>query len=190
VRVLVIAIAACALLNVESRATALAAIAGERGPWVTIAVSAAPLNAHKQAPADEYFGEQRLSVLGIRSIIAAMNIEGTSPLALPMQLERIEGVRSAFAEMIERYPDEGWLPSEMLAFAKFLMSKRQPFADALAAGYLRYVSMRFPASAEGKTAATLLATYNLLPFDMSEAPMPDPHDGVPAYLFPPLHPRR
>jgi len=163
---------------------------GSSGPWTVIGVSAAPLTAHKQAPADEYFGEQRLSVLGIRSIIVDMNIEGTSPLALPLQVERIEGVRSAFAAMLERYPDERWLPNEMLEFAKFLMSKRRPWTDALAEGYLHYLSARFPRSSEGRAASALLANYDFLAFDMSDAPMLDPHDRVTDFVFVPIRPRR
>ena len=186
--IVLIAIGLCAI----ARPTACAAGGppGADGPWIVVAVSAAPLVAHKQAPADEYFGEQRLSVLGIRSIIVAMNLEGTSPLALPLQLERIDGVRSALAAMLERYPDERWLPGEMLQFAKFLMSKRRPWTDSLAEGYLYYLSARFPSYPDGRTAATLLASYDFMPFDMSEAPMLDPHDRVLDFVFVPIRPRR
>src|ERR1039457_6613889 len=66
------------------------------GRWLEVDIVAQPLRPSAQAPADEYFGVQRLSNLGIRSMLHDMMIEGTSPLALPLQMQRMAGIESAF----------------------------------------------------------------------------------------------
>src|ERR1700674_918610 len=74
------------------------------GRWLTVTVVATPAGAHRQAPAGEYFRPHRLSNLGGRNAIRDMTLEGTSPLALPAQRERIAAVEAAFAVWADKYP--------------------------------------------------------------------------------------
>ncbi len=183
--------ALAALTLVASSGAASAASAPvDSGKWLEIQIVAQPLRPPAQAPADEYFGVQRLSNLGIRSMLHDMMIEGTSPLALPLQMQRIAGIESAFPPWLEKYPDDSWLPREMIDFAIFLQSKQQPFTDDLAAGYLMYLSLRFPTASAGRTAAKMLAAYEpVAPFDILTIPNPALHTNVPDYMFPKIRRR-
>jgi hypothetical protein len=179
-----------AFMLVASGAVSAAAAPVDPARWLEVDVVAQPLRPPAQAPADEYFGVQRLSNLGIRSMLHDMMIEGTSPLALPLQMQRMAGIESAFPPWLEKYPDDSWLPREMIDFAIFLQSKQQPFTDDLAAGYLLYLSLRFPTASAGKTAARMLASYEpVAPFDILSIPNPALHTGVPDYIFPKIRRR-
>jgi hypothetical protein len=155
--------------------------------WTTVTVAAARPAGHRQAPADEYFGPNRLSNLGIRNAIRDMNLEGTSPLALPLQLDRIAAVQAALALWSDKYPNDSWLPGTTLDFAKFLQSKQQAFTDDLAAGYLFYLQALYPASRAGFEAHELLARARPIPgFDMGTALPADPIPSVGDNLYPKL----
>jgi len=155
------------------------------GRWTVYVISGQPLRPPSQAPADRYFGVQRLSNLGVRSMLHDMVLEGTSPLALPQQLERIDGIESALTDWQEQYPSDSWLPGTMLDFASFLQTKAQPFTDDLAIGYLYYVSARYSRTPAGRSANATLAQYVLTPpFDVSTTPPPQLHASVGDNLFP------
>jgi hypothetical protein len=160
------------------------------GSWTTVTVVAARPAEHRQAPADEYFGPNRLSNLGVRNAIRDMNLEGTSPLALPIQLDRIAAVQAALALWSDKYPDDSWLPGTTLDFAKLLQSKQQAFTDDLAAGYLFYLQAFYPASRAGFEAHELLARSHPIPgFDMGTALPADPIPSVGDSLYPKLKSR-
>jgi hypothetical protein len=158
--------------------------------WTTVTVAAARPAEHRQAPADEYFGPNRLSNLGVRNAIRDMNLEGTSPLALPIQLDRIAAVQAALALWSDKYPNDSWVPGTTLDFAKFLQSKQQAFTDDLAAGYLIYLQAFYPASRAGFEAHELLARSHPIPgFDMGTALPADPIPRVGDSLYPKLKSR-
>src|SRR5450631_3857187 len=99
--------------NVQALAASAPVAAGPTPPddniWHTYFVAARPISG-APAPADEYFGRFKLSLLGIRNIIHDMNIEGDSSLALPMQEARIREVAGSLADWANRYPRDKWLP--------------------------------------------------------------------------------
>jgi hypothetical protein len=97
-----------------------------------------------EAPADEYFGRYRLSNLSVRNAISDMLIEGNSPLALPLQMGRIEAVRSALPAWALAYPHDPWVPSTTLAFAKFLIAKGVPSLYPSALAFLSYLVDVYP----------------------------------------------
>ncbi|MBV8172335.1 MAG: hypothetical protein JO219_10450 [Candidatus Eremiobacteraeota bacterium] len=154
--------------------------------WTPVKVTAAPIAPPRQAPADEYFGPERLSNLGVRNALRDMQLEGDSPLALPQQLDRIRAIEDALGIWADRYPYDTWLPGATLDFAKFLQRKDQPFADDLAHGYLIFLDERYPGTRAGFEAHALLGSYRPLPaFDMSSAPsFGDPRASVGTYLYP------
>jgi hypothetical protein len=184
----VLAAAAAALSAVMPLPAPAAVAPRDDGRWIVYAVSMPPLVPPAQAPADRYFGVQRLSNLGVRNMVHDMVLEGTSPLALPEQLERIDGVRSALADWQEHYPSDRWLPGAMLEFAEFLQSKQQAFTDDMALGYLYYVRTRYAARQPARWADQILATYApVAPFDVSSIPPPSAQASVSANIFPKLH---
>ena len=182
-----LAAAAAALSAVMPSPAPAAAPPIDDGRWTVYVVARGPLAPPAQAPADRYFGVQRLSNLGVRSMVHDMVLEGTSPLALPQQLERIAGVESALDDWLEQFPSDRWLPGTMLDFATFLQSKQQPFTDDLALGYLYYVSVRYAGKQPARWADQILATYRPVPpFDMSSIPPPNLRVAVGDYVFPRL----
>ena len=159
----------------------------ESGSWLLIPVAGTRIGPPRQAPADEYFGPERLSNLGVRNAIRDMDLEGTSPLALPLQRARMSAVEDALAIWADRYPSDTWLPGTMLDYAKFLRSKQQAFTDDRALGYLMFLELRYPASRPGFEAREILAGYRPLPgFDMALAGAPHPQPSVGASLYPKL----
>jgi len=116
-----------------------------------------------EAPADEYFGRYRLSSLSVRNAISDMTIEGNSPLALPLQIERIEAVRSALPEWADRYPRDPWLQSSMFKFAEFLISKNDPAFSPAAMAFLSYLQWAYPRTWYATHARAVLADLVMLP---------------------------
>jgi hypothetical protein len=95
------------------------------------------------APADQYFGRLKLSNLGMRNIIHALSVEGTSPLALPMERTRIMGVDTAIVEWADDFPHDPWLKRVVLNFADVLARKHDVDTDRIAIGLLLQVSQHF-----------------------------------------------
>jgi hypothetical protein len=124
-----------------------------------------------QAPADEYFGRYKLSSLGIRNAIRDMTIEGDSPLALPMQSERIGAIQSALPAWADKYPRDPWVPSAMAKFAVFLISKQVPEYDRAALAFLSYLQWQYPQTWYARYAQTKLDAFDMLPnIDMQSGP--------------------
>ncbi len=116
-----------------------------------------------EAPADEYFGRYRLSSLSVRNAIYDMTIEGNSPLALPLQAERIEAVRSALVEWADKYPRDPWLPSSMVKFSALLYAKQEPSYDPTAMALLSYLQWQYPQTWYARYAQDALADFEMLP---------------------------
>jgi hypothetical protein len=95
------------------------------------------------APADEYFGHQKLSNLGIRNIIRAFRIEGNSPLALPIQRGRMQAVDSALFDWGEKYPRDPWLSGAVFGFADVLLIKHDVQTDTMAVDLLLRATQRY-----------------------------------------------
>jgi hypothetical protein len=143
-------------------ATAAAAVAGQTAlddnVWHTFSVAARPIS-RAPAPADEYFGRYKLSFLGIRNIIHDMNIEGDSPLALPLQQGRIHEVAGSLADWANRYPRDKWLPGTTASFVRFLERKDDAGSALLAADLIAYLNDRFATTRSGKWYAALAAAH-------------------------------
>jgi hypothetical protein len=131
-------------------------------PDATFQVVAAPLRP-AQAPADRYFGLYRLSNLSIRNAIHDMTIEGNSPLALPLQVGRIDAVTSALGDWANEYPKDPWLPSTIVRFETFLHSKQEPQYDRQALSLLYFLTSHFPGTWYAKYARLHLEAFDLLP---------------------------
>ena len=116
-----------------------------------------------EAPADEYFGRYRLSSLSVRNAISDMTIEGTSPLALPLQLGRIEAVRSALPEWADRYPRDPWVPSSIFKFAVFLISKQEPSFGPTALAFLSYLEWAYPHTWYARNSQAAIADLQMSP---------------------------
>ena len=144
--------------------------AGAQQPPIAFQITARPPGL-AQAPADEYFGRYRLSSLGVRNAIRDMTIEGDSPLALPLQTERIAAVTSALPAWADKYPSDPWVPSAIAKFAVFLISKRVPEYDRLAYAFLSYLLWTYPKTWYAGYAQSHLDALDMLPnIDMQDGP--------------------
>ena len=153
-----------------SHAKAEAAVQSPQVPAASFQVIARPLGLG-QAPVDEYFGRYRLSSLGIRNAIRDMTIEGDSPLALPLQAERIAAVESALPAWADKYPSDPWVPSVIAKFAVFLISKRVPQCDRPAVAFLSYLQWVYPKTWYASYAQAHLDALDMLPnIDMQSGP--------------------
>jgi hypothetical protein len=124
-----------------------------------------------EAPADVYFGRYKLSNLGVRNAIRDMTIEGDSPLALPLQTGRINAVESALPDWANRYPHDPWLPSAIVKFSVFLVSKQQPDYDRAALAWLYLLAAWYPRTWYGEYAQTQLEAFDLIPnIDLESGP--------------------
>jgi hypothetical protein len=133
-------------------------------------IVAAPLHGG-EAPADEYFGPYRLSSLSIRNAISDMTIEGNSPLALPLQLDRIEAVRAALPEWAQAYPHDPWVPSATYKFAQFLIGKHVAAFDPSALAFFSYLVWAYPHTWYATHAQTAIDDFDMLPtFDQLSGP--------------------
>jgi hypothetical protein len=148
------------------------------GVWTEVTIARRPLT-QTSAPADEYFGAQRLSNLGMRNMVHFMTLEGTSPLALQGQIANIDGVTAGLTAWMDKYPRDPWLPDTILKFAEFLQSKAQPFADAAAVSYLLLLEERFAGTPQAGEAAKVLDGYHQTPaFDVTALPLPQRRAGA------------
>lgn len=151
----------------------------QTGPTFTIVARPLALD----APADEYFGKYKLSNLDVRNAIYDMTIEGNSPLALPLQVERIAAVEDAIVVWADRYPYDRWLPPAMWKFAIFLLSKGVPQYNRDAWALFLVLAQQYQDTWYGRDAAQRLATLDLAP---SAANFSDPQPFVvPALKSPP-----
>lgn len=135
------ALAVVALACALGTAPALAADYGPDGKAL-VDVDMHPLPP-ASAPADEYFGRQKLSNLGIRNIIRAFRVEGNSPLALPIQRGRMEAVDSALYDWGEKYPRDPWLSGAIFGFADVLLIKHDVETDTMAVDLLLRATQRY-----------------------------------------------
>ena len=151
-------------------ATALLLCAGPVQAAARYFVVAAPLRG-TEAPADEYFGPYRLSSLSIRNAISDMTIEGNSPLALPLQRDRIEAVRAALPLWAQAYPHDPWVPSSTFKFAQFLSGKGVAAFDPAALGLFSYLVWAYPHTWYATQAQVALDSFDMLPpFDQLAGP--------------------
>jgi hypothetical protein len=150
------------LVVAASTSHAQAAGQGSQTATVTYQVIAKPLG-NVQAPADEYFGRYRLSSLGVRNAIRDMTIEGDSPLALPLQTERIAAVESALPAWADKYPHDPWVPSAIAKFAVFLISKRVAEYDRSALAFFSYLQWAYPKTWYASYAQAHLDELDMLP---------------------------
>jgi hypothetical protein len=140
--------------------------------WHSFAATARPFTS-APAPADEYFGRFKLSNLGMRNIIHDMNVEGDSPLALPLQETRIHAVAGALSDWTNRYPRDVWVPRTTASFVKFLERKQTAEASGLAIRYAVYLADKFNGTRSARWYSALLQAHNAV-IDVDPAAAPPP----------------
>jgi hypothetical protein len=76
----------------------------------------------KMAPADEYFGKLKLSILGIRNTIKDQGFKvDYDPLKAPSTLGAIGLTEDAIHDWQHKYPCDTWLPGTLYALEQFYL---------------------------------------------------------------------
>jgi hypothetical protein len=102
-----------------------------------------------------------------------MNVEGDSPLALPLQETRIHEVAGSLADWASRYPRDKWLPGTTASFVRFLERKNNADTALMAADLIAYLNDRFASTRTGKWYAALAAAHvQVVGVDPTAAPSP------------------
>ncbi|HEY0615123.1 MAG TPA: hypothetical protein VGC96_10800 [Candidatus Elarobacter sp.] len=74
----------------------------------------------KIAPADEYFGKLKLSILGIRNTIKDQGLKiDVDPARAPSTLGAISLTEDAIRDWEHKYPCDGWLPGTLYSLQHF-----------------------------------------------------------------------
>lgn len=92
------------------------------------------------APADEYFGRMKMSILGIRNEIHDLGLQiDTQPAKVESVLSMANLTEDALADWQKKYPQDPWLPKTLFALER--MYAKAPWSDEFNARAKRVMSM-------------------------------------------------
>jgi len=154
-------------------------------------------NYNNGAPADEYFGRQKISVIGIQNNFHDLNIESGDNTTSPSIINKLNFVTEAMAKWAAKYPNDPDLAHTyylgVLALQKVYVQNEQE----LAWQYAQIITRRYPKTYFGKKIAEMSKDgfvehwyADAQPCDAANAdpsPSPSPNPGKPviAILRPP-----
>ena len=133
------------------------------------------------APADEYFGKLKMSILGIRNEIKDMTTKvGFAPDNATSQLGACAMTEDAIHDWEKKYPADSWIPKTLLELQRLYGSSNVPeFQAHMKATYAwlttRYKSSKYAVTARQEYNAKLAALANPTPPPAAAAP-PAPID--------------
>ena len=87
----------------------------------------------KVAPADEYFGHQKLSILGINNTIHDTNLHiGFDPEHAAKYFGQLAPAQDALLDWAHKYPQDTWLPGRAYFMSHVFWQMHTPAGDAAA----------------------------------------------------------
>lgn len=113
-------LATISLVAVSSAAATAATTAAHPSP----AAKPAPSAPHKMkiAPADEYFGRLKISILGIANTIKDQGLRFDShPEQLAAAMGSVGNAEDAIRDWQKKYPGDPWLPKTLLSLERFYL---------------------------------------------------------------------
>lgn len=138
------------------------------------------------APADSYFGQFSMSVLGIRNALHDVSalIDTAPPNNLSSLYHKLTMVEDAILDLKNHYPSDSWLPGFGLSIAQAFV--RFPFGDAQvrANDTLDWVITDYPTSVQAFYAFRMMRA-RLHPTVMDDIPI---EPVLPIYAVPPTAP--
>jgi hypothetical protein len=142
-----------------ARTAAVAAIAAS----LTF-VAAAPLSAQttlalasNSAPADEYFGPLKMSVLGIKNSIVETSARLDSAPGDDESLHNANLVEASVREWESKYPRDAWLPRTILALHRVYRRMASAEANLHAVDMAAWLIAKYPGSDEARSLRSELA---------------------------------
>jgi TolA-binding protein len=159
----------------------LAALAG---PALASTTAAAPAPAPKAAvaPADEYFGRQKLSTLGIDNMIHDTDArESFDPELAARLYGPLMAAEDALEDWAKKYPHDTWIPKRAYLLSHLFWRMHSADADAAADRCRNLLFKSFPTNkyatlAHHETAATFAPPQT----SMQTAASPSPAAAAPA----------
>ncbi|MFN2449496.1 MAG: tol-pal system YbgF family protein [Candidatus Baltobacteraceae bacterium] len=108
---------------------------------------------HRVAPADEYFGRLKMSILGMRNEIKDLSTRlSFNPDRGGELLGSALTVEDAIRDWEHKYPDDSWLPKSVYMLSQLYASIHTEEGQRRAAATLRWVIDRYPSTAYAATA--------------------------------------
>jgi hypothetical protein len=132
------------------------------------------------APADEYFGRLKLSILGIRNTIRDVGLRADAdPAKAPGMLGTVGLTEDALHDWEHKYPHDTWIPPTILSLERLYAKVDTDDARAHAKDVMVWLVHDYPTSAPGKLGRDELA-HNLVGAKPPSPPPPPASDPVAA----------
>ncbi len=126
------------------------------------------------APADEYFGRLKLSILGIRNTIRDVGLRADAdPAKAPGMLGTVGLTEDALHDWEHKYPHDTWIPPTILSLERLYAKVDTDDARAHAKDVMVWLVHDYPTSAPGKLGRDELA-HNLVGAKPPTPPSPPP----------------
>jgi hypothetical protein len=128
---------------------------------------------YKVAPADEYFGRLKLSILGIRNTIKDMGLKvDANPSNGAQIMNAVALTEDAMHDWEKKYPHDTWIPPAIFSLERLYAKVDSDEARAHAKYTMAWLVKDYPTSTVGKTGRKELAD-NLVGVKPVAAPAPD-----------------
>ena len=126
---------------------------------------------YKVAPADEYFGKLKLSILGIRNTIKDLGYKvDADPSKGTQIMNSVALTEDAMHDWEAKYPRDSWIPPAILSLERLIAKVDDDGARIHAKNVMVWLVKDYPSSVPGKTGQKELAA-NLV--GVKPAPPPD-----------------
>ena len=114
---------------------------------------------YKVAPADEYFGKLKLSILGIRNTIKDMGLKADADQAhaVSIVMGSVGLTEDAMRDWEKKYPRDTWVPPAILSLERLYAKVDSDAAREHAKSVMAWLLHAYPTSAPGKIARKELA---------------------------------
>jgi hypothetical protein len=127
---------------------------------------------YKVAPADEYFGRLKLSILGIRNTIKDMGLKADADPAHAASsvMGSVALTEDAMHDWETKYPRDTWIPPAILSLERLYAKVDSDEARLKAKFVMAWLVKDYPSSAPGKIGKKELATNSV---GVKPVPAPD-----------------
>lgn len=134
---------------------------------------------YKVAPADEYFGKLKLSILGIRNTIRDMGYKVDANPEHKMALNAVALTEDAMHDWEAKYPKDSWIPPAILSLERLYAKVDSDEARAHAKFAMVWLVRDYPATAPGKTGKKEIADHlvGVKPVPVADVAGGDPGAG-------------
>jgi hypothetical protein len=114
---------------------------------------------YKVAPADEYFGRLKLSILGIRNTIkdVGLKVDADQTHAVAIVMGSVALTEDAMRDWEKKYPRDTWIPPAILSLERLYAKVDSDEARAHAKSVMSWLVHDYPSSAPGKIGRRELA---------------------------------